>query len=412
MATELFTPRKAQRKVVKLKMAIQGPSGSGKTEGALALASNFMPHAKILVIDTENDSASLYADRYEFDTITLSSPYASERYQSAMSAAVSGGYDFLIVDSLTQQWDGDGGILRRKEAADRVTGSNGYANWAKFTPEHTRFVEFIKNLPVHTICTMRSKQDYILETNEKGKQQPRKVGMAPIQRDGLEYEFTLVFDVNMNHMATASKNRTTLFSDEEPIDLRNPAVAASLRTWLDTGVLLPPPIDTPEGQVHAEVERQQSEQAVPAELDWSYVTATGILICRVLSAETRPKKSGGGTLLAVRFNGEIEGKKSASYFHESHRELILGAVGKVCKFVAAVNNGYVNLEDVLEIDGVKVESESSPNDETTARLLASALGFTEEELHTIVTRHSGGSWKEAVAKMQALKERNDGATTD
>ncbi len=233
--TNEFAPRKAQKHSVKLKMAIQGPSGSGKTEGALALAKNFIPDGKVLVVDTENDSASLYADRYDFDTISLAAPYTSERYKKAMQVATEGGYDVLIVDSLTQQWDGEGGILRRKEALDRQPGSNSYTNWSTYTPEHTAFVEFIKQLPVHTICTMRTKQEYVLETNAKGKQQPRKVGTAPIQRDGLEYEFTVVFDVNMSHRATASKNRTTLFQDEEPIDLADAAVAGQIRDWLANG---------------------------------------------------------------------------------------------------------------------------------------------------------------------------------
>jgi len=230
-----FQPRKAQKHSVKLKMAIQGPSGSGKTEGALALAKNFVPNAKILVVDTENESASLYADRYDFDTIPLSAPYTSDRYRKAMQAAVEGGYDVLIVDSLTQQWDGEGGILRRKEALDRQPGSNSYTNWSTYTPEHTAFVEFIKQLPIHTICTLRTKQEYVLETNSKGKQQPRKVGMAPIQRDGLEYEFTIVFEVGMSHQATASKNRTNLFPDDEPIDLTSEAVAVQIRDWLANG---------------------------------------------------------------------------------------------------------------------------------------------------------------------------------
>lgn len=234
MATE-FQPRKAQKQSVKLKMAIQGPSGSGKTEGALALAKNFVPNAKILVVDTENESASLYADRYDFDTIPLSAPYTSERYRKAMQAAVEGGYDVLIVDSLTQQWDGEGGILRRKEALDRQPGSNSYTNWNTYTPEHTAFVEFIKQLPIHTICTLRTKQEYVLETNSKGKQQPRKVGMAPLQRDGLEYEFTIVFEVGMSHQATASKNRTNLFSGDDPIDLTSEGVSVQLRDWLSNG---------------------------------------------------------------------------------------------------------------------------------------------------------------------------------
>jgi hypothetical protein len=235
--TSEFTPRKAEKHSVKLKMAIQGPSGSGKTEGALALATNFAPDAKILVIDTENDSASLYADRYNFDTISLTAPYTSERYKKAMQVAAQNSYDVLIVDSLTQQWDGDGGILRRKEEKDR-SGGNSFTNWASFTPEHTGFMEFIKQLPVHTICTMRTKQAYVLEKNDRGKETPRKVGLDPIQRDGTEYEYTIVFDVNMAHRATTSKNRTTLFQTDDPIDLASPKVAGEIRDWLANG--LPP----------------------------------------------------------------------------------------------------------------------------------------------------------------------------
>ncbi len=229
-----FAPRRAQKHSVKLKMAIQGPSGSGKTEGALALAKNFVPNAKILVVDTENDSASLYADRYDFDTISLTAPYTSDRYKKAMQAAAEGGYDVLIVDSLTQQWDGEGGILRRKEEKDRG-GGNSFTNWASFTPEHTGFMEFIKQLPVHTICTMRTKQAYVLEKNDRGKETPRKVGLDPIQRDGTEYEYTIVFDVNMAHRATTSKNRTTLFQTDDPIDLSSPKVATEIREWLANG---------------------------------------------------------------------------------------------------------------------------------------------------------------------------------
>lgn len=233
--TNEFVPRKAEKHVVKLKMAIQGPSGSGKTEGALAMATNFVPDAKILVIDTENDSASLYADRYNFDTISLTAPYTSERYKKAMQVAAQNGYDVLIVDSLTQQWDGEGGILRRKEEKDR-SGGNSFTNWASFTPEHTSFMEFIKQLPVHTICTMRTKQAYVLEKNDRGKETPRKVGLDPIQRDGTEYEYTIVFDVNMAHRATTSKNRTTLFNTDDPIDLASPKVAEEIREWLANGI--------------------------------------------------------------------------------------------------------------------------------------------------------------------------------
>ncbi len=126
--------RKAERRQVKLKFGIQGPSGSGKTEGALALATNMWPDAKILLVDTENESASLYADRYAFDTIPLDPPFESARYEQCIDYAVDNGYDVLIMDSVSHQWEGEGGILRRKDELDRRPGANSYMNWNAFTP--------------------------------------------------------------------------------------------------------------------------------------------------------------------------------------------------------------------------------------------------------------------------------------
>jgi hypothetical protein len=228
------TPHKAEKKRVKLKMAVQGPSGSGKTWGALALARNLWPEGKICLIDTENESASLYADSFDFDTIPLGPPFGTGRYLECIEAAVKGGYDVLIIDSITPQWDGEGGILRRKEEMDRRPGSNGYANWASFTPEHEAFKQALQQSPIHTICTMRSKQDYILTANDKGKQVPKKIGMAPIQRDQMDYEFTLVFDIEMDHKGAVSKDRTGLFN-EEVVNLSDPKIAERINGWLEKG---------------------------------------------------------------------------------------------------------------------------------------------------------------------------------
>jgi hypothetical protein len=196
---------------------------------------------RILVIDTENRTASLYADRYKFQTIHLAAPYTPERYKKAMYKAVEKGFDWLIVDSISHEWIGEGGMLAQKDKLDLQPGSNGFTNWARLTPDHDSFIEFIKQVPVHTICTLRNKQKYVLETNNKGKQVPRKVGMEPQQRDGVEYEFTLIFDLEMpSHMATPSKNRTGLFA-EDPVNLKDPQVAHMLREWLESGAMVEAP---------------------------------------------------------------------------------------------------------------------------------------------------------------------------
>jgi hypothetical protein len=203
--------QKAERKQAKLKLAMTGPSGSGKTFSSLLIASGI--GKKIALIDTENASASLYADRFEFDTLVLKPPYTIQRYLEAMKAAESAGYDVLIVDSLSHAWAGEGGILDKKSKLD-ARGGNSYVNWAALTPEQEQLFSVIQNANIHMICTMRSKQDYVLELNEKGKSVPKKVGMAPIQRDGAEYQFTTVFDLAMDHAATTSKDRTGLFDGQ------------------------------------------------------------------------------------------------------------------------------------------------------------------------------------------------------
>jgi hypothetical protein len=218
-------------------LAIAGPSGSGKTLGALSLAKTLAGDAgTVALIDTENGSASLYGDKYAFDVLNLGPPFTSARYLEAMEAAIEAGYSVLVIDSLSHQWSGDGGILSRKEELDRRPGSNSYTNWATFTKEHTAFVGKLLQLPVHVVATIRSKQDYVLETNDKGKQQPKKVGMAPVQREGLEYEFSTVFDVQMDHRATASKDRTGLFGDDL-VDLVKPETGKKLLSWLASGAV-------------------------------------------------------------------------------------------------------------------------------------------------------------------------------
>lgn len=223
--------QKAERTQARLKLGIQGPSGSGKTDGSLAIATILAGvGGKIALADTENKSASLYSDRYSFDTVGIVPPYLSSKYEEVIDAAVAADYAVLVIDSISHQWDGDGGILARKESVD-VRGGNQWTNWRPFTKEYNQFIGKILSAPIHIIVTMRSKQDYVLEANDKGKQTPRKVGMKAIQREGAEYELTVNFDVQMDHRAKASKDRTDLFG-EHLWDLRDPKTGKMLVDWL------------------------------------------------------------------------------------------------------------------------------------------------------------------------------------
>lgn len=260
--------KKAEKSQVKLKMLLTGISGTGKTYTALTVAKG-MGAKKIVVLDSENGSASLYADLVDFDTCDIAAPYTTEKYITALKQAQKEGYDVIIVDSISHQWAGDGGLMSQKERLDASGKGNSYTNFAKITPVHEQFKAAILGCRSHVICTVRSKQDYFIEPNEKGKMAPRKVGLAPIQREGLEYEYDLVLDLDMDHQASASKDRTRLFDGK----LFKPTAETGkqLVSWLSSGKPLSkaeptdePPHTEEKAQLWSLLKDLQVEHNIPA----------------------------------------------------------------------------------------------------------------------------------------------------
>lgn len=226
--------RKAERKKAKLRLGIAAPSGAGKTYSALLLA--FGMGGKIGLIDTEHGSGDLYAHLGDYDIISIEAPYTVSKYVQAIKAFEQAGYTTIIIDSLSHAWAGDGGLLDKQgKMADR--GTNSFAAWRTITPEHNALVDSMLKSPCHIIATMRAKQEYVLELDSKGKQAPKKVGMAPVQREGMEYEFTVMLDVDMNHIASASKDRTGLFDGQ--LFKVGIETGANLLGWLETGADVP-----------------------------------------------------------------------------------------------------------------------------------------------------------------------------
>jgi len=226
--------RKAERKKAKLRLGIAAPSGAGKTYSALLMA--FGIGGKIGLIDTEHGSGDLYAHLGDYDVIGIEAPYTVAKYTQAIKAFEDAGYGTIIIDSLSHAWAGDGGLLDKQgKMADR--GTNSFAAWRTITPEHNALVDAMLQSPCHIIATMRAKQEYVLETNDKGKQQPKKVGMAPVQREGMEYEFTVMLDVDMHHVASASKDRTGLFDGR--FFKISKETGNELLAWLETGTEAP-----------------------------------------------------------------------------------------------------------------------------------------------------------------------------
>lgn len=237
---------KAQRKAAPLQIALIGMSGSGKTLGALLLAKGITNDGKVVVIDTENGTSNLYADDpmlggFSFDVIRLSPPYTVDKYIQAIELGENEGYDLIIIDSLSHQWAGQGGLLDKKTAVDeKITASgkksNSYQNWAPITKEHERFKAKLLHAATHLIATMRTKHEYLLERDDTGKYTPKKIGMAPIQREGIEYEFTSVLDIQGDHTYKVSKDRTRQFRNGN--EALSEVVGKRLREWLESGAPL------------------------------------------------------------------------------------------------------------------------------------------------------------------------------
>ena len=225
---------RAKRTNSRLRVALSGPSGSGKTYSAILLALGL--GGKVAMIDTEHGSADMYEHLGEYDTLQLVAPYTVAKYLEAIKLAESSGYGVIIIDSLSHAWAGDGGLLDKQGKLSERSGANSYTAWRTITPEHNALVEAILQSPAHVIACMRTKTEYVIETNEKGKQAPRKVGLAPVQRDGIEYEFTMCFDLGMDNCVQASKDRTGVAGNA--IFAISKEFGAKLSAWIASGAEL------------------------------------------------------------------------------------------------------------------------------------------------------------------------------
>ena len=236
----LFSP--VHRQKMKLRMALTGVSGGGKTLGALYIAYGITHDwDKIALIDTEHERGRAYAGRTDLPTETgaylytaLYAPYSPERYKECVrqGAEAVGPDGVVIVDSLTHAWNNEGGVLEIKEQIAGRPGKNSYTAWSEAGKEQNSLINYILSVNCHTIVTMRSKMEYALQLNERGKQEPVKLGLAPVQRDDTEYEFDIVMNIGRDHVATTSKDVTFLDGFGAVI---TPELGAQLHAWLAEG---------------------------------------------------------------------------------------------------------------------------------------------------------------------------------
>lgn len=218
----------SQRRQAKMKLALQGASGTGKTYSSLLLAFGMINDwSKIAVIDSENGSSNLYAHLGAFKVLSLPQPFTPETYIEAITICENAGIELIIIDSLSQSWE----YLLEYHAGLQ---GNSFTNWSKITPKYNTLIQKMLNSDCHILATFRTKQDYVL--NEKNNRIiPEKVGLKAIMRDGIDYEFTIVFDIDIKHNVKASKDRTELFSDK-PEFVINADTGKRILEWCNSGV--------------------------------------------------------------------------------------------------------------------------------------------------------------------------------
>jgi len=222
--------RKATRQKAKIRLGLSAVSGGGKTYSALLIAHGICGGwDKIAIIDSENSSADLYAHLGDFNVLSLSAPFTPEKYIEAIKECEKAGMEVIIVDSISHEWDGKGGCL---EIVESLGGR--YQDWAKVTPRHQAFIDSITQSTSHIITTVRRKQDYEMIKDNNGKIKVEKAGLKEVTREGFEYELTINLELDLNHNATASKDRTGLFMNK-PAFVPNEKTGELIRQWCEQG---------------------------------------------------------------------------------------------------------------------------------------------------------------------------------
>jgi AAA domain len=228
-----FTP--AVRRKTRARIALCGPSGSGKTYTALGFAHVFAP-GSIAVIDTEKESADGYEGLNGWKWASFKpATYEPEILIEALAAAAAAGIECVVIDSLSHFWMGAGGVLEQVDNSARRSGSNNsWGGWKEVRPVERRMIDAMVGYPGHLIVTMRTKTEWVVQDNAKGKKEPKKIGTKPEQRDGIEYEFSVVADMDVDNVLTVTKTRVPPLK-RAVITEPGPEVAQTILDWLSEG---------------------------------------------------------------------------------------------------------------------------------------------------------------------------------
>lgn len=350
---------KATKHQLKLRMALIGPSGSGKTYSALEIA-KFLG-ARVALLDTEHQSARKYADLFDFDTMEIDN-YHPQNYINAIKEAEAAGYEVMIIDSMTHAWTGKDGALELVDKFSKKYSGNKHAAWGDVTPIQTDMIETILASKMHIIATMRSKMDYVQEKDAQNRTIIRKVGMAPIQRDGLEYEFDLIGEMTTENDFIVSKTRCSALTGYI-VNKPGKDVADILLNWLNTGVQAPaPPVTAPAAQ--APPPQQPAPRPTPPAV--------------APAQQTQQQGSADPNMLSepqVKYIHILGSKKFSKQGEEQFRVFMADIVGRRCSTKLLTKKEASDVIEQLQILPDYVE----PEDPTQTKLFEDPAAATQEQ---------------------------------
>ena len=272
--------KKAVKEQAKLRLALAALAGRGKTFTSLALGCALARlereagngSGRVAVLDTERRSASLYADIFDFDVCELDS-FSPLTYVEKIKEAEREGYDVIVIDSLSHAWAGKDGALEQKDkAAERSSSGNSWTAWRDVSPKHNALVDAMLSSTAHVIATMRVKMEHVQET-VNGKTVIKKLGLAAIQREGMEYEFTLFGDIDDTHTLKVAKTRIHgVIALGDQFEKPGPDLAGKLYRWLMSGAKpAPRPVATAPGSVSVPEARAPDGNVVAQAVDQAFV---------------------------------------------------------------------------------------------------------------------------------------------
>ena len=309
-----------------LRLAIDGVSGSGKTYTALAIAMGMAEaiKGKVALIDSEHGSASLYADRFNFDTLNLLE-FQIENYIDALKEAAENGYQIVIIDSTSHAWDS---LVERVEkiAQTRFSG-NTFRAWSEGTPLQKKLIEAMLSYPGHIIVTCRSKTEYSVDKDEKGKTTIKKIGTAVVQKSGFEYEFTMAISMDANHFGAVTKDRTGKFQDKF-IEKPGKDFGKQLIAWLTSGVPVKQETDATQGVITVssivKPEQKPTKKNASSNNDDIVLKEKGSALIKEI-----------GTIVTANENGQ-------GYFSESEKE-------EARKIIKTINLNEKGMEELVTL---------------------------------------------------------------